>query len=71
MMAQLMAHLRQSADLVILDCPPALAGPDTRMLAQMCDAMLMVVDPNRTQAASVDAALLAVSGRQTGLILAG
>ncbi len=70
-MAQLMAHLRQSADLVILDCPPALAGPDARMLARICDAMLVVVDPNRTQAAAVDAALQALDGRQTGLILAG
>ena len=69
-MAQLMAHLRQSADLVILDCPPALAGPDARMLAQMCDMMLVVADPNRTQAAAVDAALQSMAGRQTGLILA-
>lgn len=70
-MAQLMAHLRQTADLVIVDCPPAHTGADARAIAQNCDAMLMVVHPQHTPAASVDAALRTVGPARTGLVLAG
>jgi succinoglycan biosynthesis transport protein ExoP len=66
-MAQLLTHLRQTADLVIVDCPPA---PDARHFAQISDAMLMVVDGHRTPASAVDAALDALGSAYTGLILA-
>jgi len=70
-MAQLLSHLRQSCDLVIVDCPPALSGSDARVFAKMADMMLVVVDGNRTPASAVDAALDALGHAQTGLILAG
>jgi len=70
-MARLMAHLRQSADLVIVDCPPALGGNEAQAFARLSDAVLLVVRPNHTPASAVNAALQKVGISQTGIVLAG
>ncbi|HEV2561688.1 MAG TPA: polysaccharide biosynthesis tyrosine autokinase [Rhizomicrobium sp.] len=70
-MARLMAHLRQSADLVIVDCPPALGGNEAQAFARLSDAVLMVVRPNHTAASAVNAALQKIGTAQTGIVLAG
>ncbi|HUJ02403.1 MAG TPA: exopolysaccharide transport family protein [Rhizomicrobium sp.] len=67
-MAQLLSHLRNTTDLVIVDCPPVLAGPP--VLARQADFMLLVVDP-KDPAAAIDAALAALGSERTALILAG
>ena len=43
-MRQLVAELRQMADIVILDAPPGMILADTQVLASICDATLFVVD---------------------------
>jgi succinoglycan biosynthesis transport protein ExoP len=59
--AQLIEHLRHTADLVIVDCAPALSSNDTPQSARLADAVLMVVrDSDRPAVAgAVDAMLLA------------
>lgn len=47
-MGTLTAHLMEHFDMVILDAPATLAAPDSMVLATMADAVLLVVDPNRT-----------------------
>ena len=68
-MAQLLNHLRQSADLVIVDSPPALGSNDAQSLARLSDAVLMVVRPQSTSQQNVSAALQKLGGR-TGIVLA-
>ncbi len=41
--AELVNHLRDSADLVIVDAPPALSSNDTPVSTRLADAVLMVV----------------------------
>lgn len=49
-MAELVNVLKAEADLVIFDCPPALALADTALLARWCDAAVLVVLASKTRA---------------------
>ncbi|SFB86378.1 GumC family protein [Tropicimonas isoalkanivorans] len=68
----LLSELRQSYDYIIIDSPPALVVPDSRVIAPLVDAILFSVRWNRTTRTQV-AEGLAVFGsigiRVTGLVL--
>jgi len=44
MLSELIAQLRESSDMVLVDSPPLLVVPDPMILAPFIDAILMVVD---------------------------
>jgi capsular exopolysaccharide synthesis family protein len=48
--------IRHQADLLIVDAPPILAGPDTGVLAELADMVLLVVDARRSTRTDVRAA---------------
>jgi len=48
-MRQLLDRLRQEADLVILDSPPALIAADAQIMSSLVDATLLVIDPKVTR----------------------
>lgn len=52
-MRELLATLRQTADFVILDCPPVLTVADPLGLASMADAGLFVIDSTGTKRSQV------------------
>lgn len=47
-MATLVKTLSKTADVVLLDSPPALSVPDVRVMIPACDAVLIVVDARTT-----------------------
>jgi len=53
---RLFAHLRDSADLVLVDATPLSQPQETQALLRQADAVLLVADPRRTPEAAVDAA---------------
>ncbi|HLA62893.1 MAG TPA: GNVR domain-containing protein, partial [Rhodothermales bacterium] len=70
--ARLLAHLRESFDLVIVDAPAALVAADAAVLAPHCDAALLVAEAGRTDADALGqvAAELAGTGlRQIAAVL--
>ena len=72
-MAQLMAHLRQTCDLVIVDAAPLLAASDTRFVLPLADAVIMVVRWDGSSRPSVDSAIGALGVMRSppvGIVLA-
>ncbi len=72
-MAQLMAHLRQRCDLVIVVTAPILAAADARYVLPLADAVMMVVRWDGNVRPSVDGAIGALGAMRsppTGLVLA-
>jgi uncharacterized protein involved in exopolysaccharide biosynthesis/Mrp family chromosome partitioning ATPase len=69
---QLVAHLKKSCDLVVIDAPAAQA-PETRPLAEAADGVVMVVARNRAHEPGVAQAVYAVAQLRTpvGIALAG
>lgn len=53
----LMAELRESYDHIVIDTPPVLAVPDARVIAPLADAVLFVVNWDRTSRGLVEDAL--------------
>lgn len=73
-MADLFAHLRKSADLVIVDTTPLAARNETLALLRHADAVVLVADPRRTSEAEVLATgrmLSAMRAPPVNLVLAG
>jgi len=60
--------LKQSADIIILDSPPALAVADASILAARVDGTLLVVDSGRTRAGSLQRAKEALGRAKTNLL---
>ena len=60
--------LKDSADIVILDSPPALAVADASILAARVDGTLLVVDAGRTRADSLQRAKESLSRAKTNLL---
>jgi capsular exopolysaccharide synthesis family protein len=70
--ANLLAHVREAFDLVVVDAPAALVAADAAVLAPHCDAALLVSESGRTDAdalAQVAAELAAAGLRQIGAVL--
>lgn len=69
---QLVAHLKKSCDLVVIDAPAAQA-PETRPLVEAADGVVMVVARNRAHEPGVAQAVYAVAQLRTpvGIALAG
>lgn len=71
-MAEVIALLREAADLVIFDGPPILAAADAPSLARQLDGTIVVMQAGRTRRASLRAALSAlerVGARTLGTVL--
>lgn len=69
---QFVAEMRESYDHVIIDSPPVLVVPDARVIAQLTDAVLFVVNWDRTSRSLVIDGLKqlrTVNARVSGLIL--
>ena len=56
-MSELLDRLGRDFDFVILDTPPVLAVTDTRTVAQLGDAIVMMIRWNKTKRAAVQAAV--------------
>ena len=56
-MSRLLDHLRECYDVVVLDSPPVLAVVDPRILAQMADATVFLVDWGKTRRKIIQAAI--------------
>ena len=65
-MANLMAHLAQQYDYVILDSPPLIGAADAAVLGRMADGVLLIVRPRKVDSASALAtkSLLSRSGAE-------
>lgn len=46
---RILEALAQTTDLVLIDAPPVLHGPDTMALADAMDAVLLVINAKRTR----------------------
>jgi len=55
-MVQLLEFLRKHFDVIVIDSPPVLAVTDSVLLAQLCEATLMVISAGRTDAKALDIA---------------
>jgi polysaccharide biosynthesis transport protein len=53
-------RLRGTADFVVIDAPPILAGADTGSLAELADMVLVAADAKRTTRSEVDAAMVEI-----------
>lgn len=68
---QLLELLRKQFDVIVIDSPPVLAVTDSVLLAQLCDATIMVIAAGRTDAKALDIArqtLESVNVSITGVI---
>jgi capsular exopolysaccharide synthesis family protein len=61
-------NLKQAADLIIMDSPPALAVTDASVLAARVDGTLLVVDSGRTRAGSLQRAAESLTRAKTNLL---
>ena len=68
-MRELVATLRQTADFVVLDCPPVLAVSDALGLVPIADAVIFVVDAETTKRMAVREASYRL--RQVGARIVG
>jgi len=69
---QVIGQLRGSAEFVIIDAPPALAGADTGALAELAEMVLLVGDARRTtrrQASATVEQVKHVSARVIGCVI--
>lgn len=55
-MSSILENVQEQADIVILDCPPALVT-DAQVLAAKVDGILLVIQPGKTRADAVKSAL--------------
>jgi len=72
-MAQLIAHLRRTCDLVIIDAPPVLGSHEARFVPPLADAVMMVVRWNGVPRRAVDRAIGALAAMRSppaGIVLA-
>lgn len=69
-MADLIRHLKQSCDLVIIDAPAVFAAPEARAIAPLCDATLMVVAEPRAVVGEAIGELTAARAAPIGIVLA-
>ena len=60
--------LKQSADVIVMDSPPALAVTDASILAARVDGTLLVVDSGRTRAGSLQRARETLGRAKTNLL---
>lgn len=70
----LIAHLRTSADVVIVDAPPILVAADAAILGAYADGVLLAATAGETQLAAVEEAadrLRAANARLLGVVLDG
>ena len=70
--ARLVAHLKEHYDFVVLDCAPVLAVADTRVIAEVADGVLFLVQWQKTAARAVKyaiSAVEAVGGKVLGVAL--
>jgi capsular exopolysaccharide synthesis family protein len=71
-MGQVVAELRETFDFVVIDCPPLLGLADSLAVVPLADAILLVVQAERTQGGAIVEAwdqLERVGGRIEGVIL--
>jgi capsular exopolysaccharide synthesis family protein len=71
-MRSALAHMRDRADVVLLDSPPVLAVPDAAVLAAAVDGVVLVVDPKSSRRRDVKRAcqtIEAVGGRILGVVI--
>jgi polysaccharide biosynthesis transport protein len=71
-MAQLMAHLRRQADVVLVDTPPVLAVTDAAVMSTAVDGVVLVVDTAKTKRRELLRAresIEAVGGRILGMVV--
>ena len=71
-MRELVEQLRREADLIILDSPPLLAAPDSLVMADLCDAVVMVCVPGATHGRALQRArglLNQIGRRVSGVVL--
>lgn len=60
---ELIMRLRQHYELIVLDCPPVLAGPDGALAAGMADKSILVTAWDRTSIPAVRRAMAALQRR--------
>ena len=71
-MQRLLKHFRKEFDLILIDSSPVLVATDAVLLATLCDATVVVVSANRTEANALNAVrtmLDSVGVPVTGVIL--
>jgi Mrp family chromosome partitioning ATPase len=71
-LAQLIAHLRRSCDLLFVVAPPVLTSNSASVVARQADAVMLVtrLDPNPRPEVSLAVASLAPARRPVGMVLA-
>jgi capsular exopolysaccharide synthesis family protein len=67
-MESVLQSLKQSADIIVMDSPPALAVADASILASRVDGTLLVVDSGRTRAGSLQRAKETLGRAKTNLL---
>jgi uncharacterized protein involved in exopolysaccharide biosynthesis len=67
-MAELVAHLRKTCDLVIIDAAPLLAANDARLVARLCDAVLVVAPAGALRQMPVTEAIGALAAARAGRV---
>ncbi|MGH8436844.1 MAG: polysaccharide biosynthesis tyrosine autokinase, partial [Pseudomonas sp.] len=71
-MREVLEQFRKNYDIVVLDTPPLLAGPDAAILGSCCDGVILVVRAGRTEREAGQQAvrqLQAVGARILGAVL--
>ncbi|HET6568258.1 MAG TPA: polysaccharide biosynthesis tyrosine autokinase, partial [Rhodothermales bacterium] len=71
-MRDLIARLRQSFDVIVIDSPPVLAVTDALLLSSVCDAVVLVCTSDETQWQTLERSAESfrdVGGRLTGIVL--
>jgi Mrp family chromosome partitioning ATPase len=59
--AELFAHLKTMCDVVIIDTPSVLEGPETPYLTRLSDAVVLVTKPDESHSSAFGRALSALS----------
>ncbi len=73
-MARLFAHLRGSAELIVIDATPLAALNESHALVRLADAVVLVADPRRISERDVQRAgetLVAMQAPSIGVVIAG
>lgn len=71
-MRDVLAYLRSTSDVVLVDSPPILAVADAAILATMADGVVLVLDPSKTRRHQIRRAresIEAVGGRILGVVI--
>lgn len=71
-MKEIVRHLDEEADLVVVDSPPVLAVTDAAILSTMADGVILVVDPGKTKRRELKRAresIEAVGGKVLGVVI--